>query len=46
MNGKFTVTVNDPNATIVFSFIGYATKEIKLEGKTVLKSHMTNEFRN
>jgi TonB-linked SusC/RagA family outer membrane protein len=33
VNGKFVVTVNDPNATLVFSFIGYVSKEIPLAGK-------------
>jgi hypothetical protein len=30
VNGNFTVTVNDPNATLVFSFIGYVSKEVPL----------------
>ena len=34
--GKFTVTASDPNATLVFSFIGYVTQEIPLSGKTTL----------
>ena len=33
VNGNFTVTVNDPNATLVLSFIGYVTKEVALGGK-------------
>jgi TonB-linked SusC/RagA family outer membrane protein len=33
VNGNFTVTVNDPNATLVFSFIGYVSKEVALGGK-------------
>ena len=33
VNGAFTVTVNDPNATLVFSYIGYVSKEVPLAGK-------------
>jgi len=35
-NGKFTLTTTDPNATVVFSFIGYVTQEIPLGGNTTL----------
>ncbi len=36
VNGKFLVTVNDPNATLVFSFIGYVSKEVPLAGKNTV----------
>jgi len=36
MNGNFTLTVNDPKATLVFSFIGYVTKEVPLAGNATL----------
>ncbi|MGD0754394.1 MAG: TonB-dependent receptor [Bacteroidales bacterium] len=36
VNGNFTVTVNDPNATLIFSFIGYVTREIALGGKSTV----------
>jgi hypothetical protein len=32
-NGKFSITVSDPNATLVFSFIGVITQELQLKGK-------------
>jgi TonB-dependent starch-binding outer membrane protein SusC len=35
-NGNFTVTVTNPNATLVFSFIGYVSKEVALGGKTTV----------
>ncbi|TZF82278.1 TonB-dependent receptor [Pedobacter sp. BS3] len=34
-NGKFTIRVNSTNATLIFRYIGYATKEIALNGKTI-----------
>jgi TonB-linked SusC/RagA family outer membrane protein len=33
MNGKFALTVIDPNSILVCSFIGYTSKEVPLEGK-------------
>jgi hypothetical protein len=36
-DGKFSITVTDPNATLVFSFIGFQTKEFQLKGRTEIK---------
>jgi TonB-linked SusC/RagA family outer membrane protein len=36
INGKYTLSISDPNATVVFSFIGYVTQEVPLEGKSVI----------
>ncbi|WP_051209834.1 SusC/RagA family TonB-linked outer membrane protein [Gelidibacter mesophilus] len=33
-DGKFTISVNNPNATLVFSFVGLKSKELTLEGQT------------
>jgi hypothetical protein len=33
INGKFSINVSDPNATLVFSFIGVITQEFQLKGK-------------
>ncbi len=33
-DGKFSLSVADPNTTIVISYIGFKTKEIALSGKT------------
>ena len=32
-DGHFTLNVNDPNGILAVSFIGYKTKEVKLEKK-------------
>ncbi|RAV98206.1 SusC/RagA family TonB-linked outer membrane protein [Pseudochryseolinea flava] len=34
--GKFSLTVADQSSTLVFSFIGYVTQEIVVDGKTVI----------
>lgn len=36
-DGKFSIIVNGPNATLVFSFIGFQTQEFQLEGQTEIK---------
>jgi len=36
MDGAYTLTVQDENATLVFSFIGYATQEVPLNGRNTL----------
>lgn len=35
-NGKYVITVTDPDATIVFSFIGYVSQEVPVAGKSVI----------
>ncbi|MEI6049158.1 MAG: TonB-dependent receptor [Bacteroidota bacterium] len=36
INGKFTLTATDPNATLVVSFIGFITQEVALGGQTTV----------
>ncbi|EHQ27873.1 SusC/RagA family TonB-linked outer membrane protein [Mucilaginibacter paludis] len=36
-NGKFKLTVTDPNSILVFSFIGYDVQEVPLRGLRLLK---------
>jgi TonB-dependent starch-binding outer membrane protein SusC len=36
INGKFAINAPNPNATVIFSFIGYVTKEVELGGHTDL----------
>jgi TonB-dependent starch-binding outer membrane protein SusC len=42
-NGKYDVAANDANATLIFSFIGYVTKEVPAAGKTTLNVTMEAE---
>src|SRR5512133_643859 len=35
-NGKYTLTVNPTDKTLIFSFIGMETQEIALKGRTVI----------
>ncbi|MFW5657601.1 MAG: YfbK domain-containing protein [Bacteroidota bacterium] len=36
LNGEFTIVTNSPDATLVFSYVGFVQQEIKIEGKTTL----------
>jgi TonB-linked SusC/RagA family outer membrane protein len=38
--GRYSLSVDDPNATLVFSFVGYNEQEISLGGRTVLDVKM------
>ncbi len=45
-DGKFSLNVPEPNATLVFSFIGYGAKEVGLEGKAVLDVALIADMTN
>lgn len=32
--GRYSIGVSDPNATLIISYVGYKTKEVKLNGQT------------
>ncbi len=36
LNGKYSIEVPGPNSTIVFSFVGYAPKEVQVLNQTVI----------
>src|SRR5665648_533063 len=42
-DGKYSITVPDKNAVLAFSFIGYSTMEIPVEGKTVINVTLVSE---
>ncbi len=43
-NGEFKMTLPKEYETLVFSFIGYVTQEVKLEGRTTLDVQMVSEI--
>jgi TonB-dependent SusC/RagA subfamily outer membrane receptor len=43
MNGKFSLAVTNPNATLVFSFIGYVNQEIQLNNRTTVDVALISE---
>ncbi|HMG91499.1 MAG TPA: carboxypeptidase-like regulatory domain-containing protein, partial [Chryseolinea sp.] len=45
-NGKYTLTVDDDNATLVFSFVGYASQEVAVGGRTVIDITMTPDIQS
>jgi TonB-linked SusC/RagA family outer membrane protein len=41
INGKFTLTVSSAKAILIFSYIGFTTKEVALNGKTEVEVSLT-----
>lgn len=44
VNGRYTIEAPQPDATLVFSFIGYITQEVDLEGRTEVNVTLSPEF--
>jgi TonB-linked SusC/RagA family outer membrane protein len=42
--GKYSLSVSDGNATLVFSFIGYVIQEVPLNGRTTLDVSLVSEM--
>jgi TonB-linked SusC/RagA family outer membrane protein len=42
-DGKYTISIQDKNASLVFSFIGYVTQEIALAGRNSVDITLANE---
>ena len=43
VNGKYSITVPDKNAVLVFSFVGYSTNEIIVGDQTVVNVNMVED---
>lgn len=43
MNGEYTLRVNDPNDTLVFSFIGFLRKEVPIEGRSQINVELVED---
>jgi TonB-linked SusC/RagA family outer membrane protein len=44
MDGAYSITVQDENATLVFSFIGYAVQEIPINGRSTIDVVMVPDY--
>src|SRR5690606_17146445 len=44
MDGAYSLTVQDENATLVFSFIGYAVQEIPINGRSTIDVVMAPDY--
>jgi len=42
--GKYSISMSDRNATLVFSFIGYITQEVPLSGRTTIDVALQGEL--
>ena len=45
INGKFSISVSDRNAILIFSFIGYVAQEIPLNGRSALDVELAGELK-
>lgn len=43
MDGEFSIQVPDDHAVLIFSFIGYKTQELPINGKQILKIKMQED---
>lgn len=43
--GKYSVNVTDKNATLIFSFIGYVTQEVPVNGRTTVDVAMVSQVK-
>ncbi|WP_107826940.1 TonB-dependent receptor [Mucilaginibacter yixingensis] len=46
INGNFTLTDVDPNATLVISSVGYTPQSIKLNGQTTIRITLSQELKS
>ncbi len=45
IQGKYTLTVPDGSGTLTFSFVGYTTKEVPINGQMVINAALADESR-
>lgn len=45
-DGRYSLSVQDENAVLVFSFIGYVTREVALNGRSIIDMVMEEEITN
>ncbi len=45
-DGKFSIEVPNPTSTLIFSYLGYSTQTIPLDGKTFLEVQMLEETKS
>lgn len=45
-NGKYSLSVEDDNAMLVFSFVGYKTQEVSISGRSVVDIAMTPDVQS
>src|SRR3970040_263194 len=42
-DGNYTINKVDPNAVLIFSYIGYLTKEITVKGNSIINTVLTSD---
>lgn len=44
IDGKYAILVNDENAVLIFSFVGFTTEEVQVAGRSVLDLQMVEDI--
>ena len=44
IDGNFSITVSEPNATLVFSYVGYLSEDIEVNNRKNIEVKMTPDF--
>ncbi len=45
VDGKYSIKVGDSNATLIFSFVGYTSEEIAVQGRTQIDLTLTTDIK-
>jgi TonB-linked SusC/RagA family outer membrane protein len=46
MDGNYTISVNDPNATLEYSFVGYVSEKRVVSGQSVINVTLKSDIKN
>jgi TonB-linked SusC/RagA family outer membrane protein len=46
MDGKYTLSLSNRNVVLVFSYVGYVSQEIRIEGNTTINVRLMEDTRN
>ncbi len=46
LNGNYSISVSDPNAVLVYSFVGYLSEEISINGQTAISVTLVEDIQS
>ncbi|NJK94086.1 MAG: hypothetical protein HC905_03365 [Bacteroidales bacterium] len=46
MDGNYSIEVTDPNSTLVFSYVGYLSQEVSLQGRASINISLAEDVKN
>ena len=45
LNGKYSLDLASPNVTVIFSFVGYVTKEVQVQNRTIVDVELSSDIK-